>query len=287
MMSENDKEKKRPPLCLAIHDICTYAKSSLTVVIPVMEALGVEVCPLPAAVLSSQIDGFDDYYHMDLLDSTRKIAACLRNEQIRFDCIYSGFLSTPQLAYYIKGIRSLAKPDALIAVDPVLGDNGRLYSSFQPDMVEAVRLLIEDADLMKPNWTEGCLLTNTPYEENPSDSQVMKVLEKLHDIAPHADISMTGVSLSGSSKPRCDIACFDASDSSVWSYSHAREPESLPGSGDFFCSVMISSILSGMSFPDAVKEAGNQTRKCIGLTSKAGFERRHGICTSLWIRSGR
>lgn len=86
----------KPPICLAVHDICTYAKSSLTVVIPVMEALGVEVAPLPTAVLSSQIDGFSGYYHRDLALSADKIAACLDREGVKFDCLYSGFLSVSQ-----------------------------------------------------------------------------------------------------------------------------------------------------------------------------------------------
>ncbi|MDD2232529.1 MAG: bifunctional hydroxymethylpyrimidine kinase/phosphomethylpyrimidine kinase [Sphaerochaetaceae bacterium] len=276
---------KKPPLCLAVHDICTYAKSSLTVVIPVMEELGVEVCPLPAAVLSSQIDGFDDYYQHDLLESTRRIASCLKAEQLKFDCLYSGFLSTPQLAYSVKNLKSLARTDALIAVDPVLGDYGKLYSSFDDEMIEAVSLLVQDADVIKPNWTEGCLLSKTPYEETPDDSTVENVLCKLHELAPQADIAMTGVCFSDKRRELCNIACLSHDDGQLWVYSHPKEPESLPGSGDFFCSVMVSSILHGDSFKSAVETAGKETRRCIELTSKAGFERRHGICTSLWMKS--
>ena len=50
---------------LAIHDLSCYSKSSLTVVIPVLEALSVETAVLPTAILSTQTDGFDDLYIED------------------------------------------------------------------------------------------------------------------------------------------------------------------------------------------------------------------------------
>ena len=45
---------------LALHDLSCYSKSSITVVLPVMEALGVETAVIPTAILSTQTDGFDD-----------------------------------------------------------------------------------------------------------------------------------------------------------------------------------------------------------------------------------
>ena len=41
-----------PKKVAAMHDIAGFGRSSLTVVIPVMSALGHQTCPVPTAVLS-------------------------------------------------------------------------------------------------------------------------------------------------------------------------------------------------------------------------------------------
>lgn len=38
----------------AIHDLSGFGRASLTVVIPILAGMGVQTCPLPTAVLSSQ-----------------------------------------------------------------------------------------------------------------------------------------------------------------------------------------------------------------------------------------
>lgn len=285
MKTSAENNVSRVPTCLAVHDLCTYAKSSLSVVIPVMEALGVEVCPLPTAVLSTQLDGFEDVFHRNLDHCAREISACLRREDIRFDCLYTGFLSTPKTAGLARSLRSLLVPGALVAVDPVLGDYGRLYSGFGSPMVGAVRRNLEGADVIKPNWTEGCLLTGVPYVADPEEAEVTMVLENLRSICT-ADIAMTDVPLRGVPSDRVMIACLSRDGDFRW-LSHEREAHSLPGSGDFFCSVMVSAMLQGMPFFEAVEEAGRQTRLCIRLSLKAGYEHRHGISTALWTREKR
>ena len=41
----------------AIHDLSGFGRASLTVAIPVLATMGIQVCPLPTAVLSSQTGG--------------------------------------------------------------------------------------------------------------------------------------------------------------------------------------------------------------------------------------
>ncbi|HBM80406.1 MAG TPA: pyridoxamine kinase, partial [Clostridiaceae bacterium] len=38
----------------AVHDLSGFGKSSLTMIIPILSAMGIQVCPLPTAVLSTQ-----------------------------------------------------------------------------------------------------------------------------------------------------------------------------------------------------------------------------------------
>jgi pyridoxine kinase len=41
----------------AIHDLSGFGRASLTVAIPILATMGIQVCPLPTAVLSSQTGG--------------------------------------------------------------------------------------------------------------------------------------------------------------------------------------------------------------------------------------
>ena len=40
---------------LAIHDLCSFGRCSLTAVVPVISAMGFQVCPLPTTLSSNNI----------------------------------------------------------------------------------------------------------------------------------------------------------------------------------------------------------------------------------------
>ena len=103
--------RKLVPEVAAIHDLSGYGRSALTVCIPVLSAMGVQVCPLPTAVLSSQTDGFDHYAMLDLADFMPKIAKHWEQLEISFDAVYSGFLgSSGQISFVDEFIHRFKKP---------------------------------------------------------------------------------------------------------------------------------------------------------------------------------
>ena len=50
-------------------------------------------------------------------------------------------------------------------VDPALGDRGKLYPVFNTEYAIKMRELLAKA-VIKPNITEACFITETPYQEN-------------------------------------------------------------------------------------------------------------------------
>ncbi len=46
-------------------------------------------------------------------------------------------------------------------IDPVMGDNGRIYATYTEEMCNEMKKLIEYADIITPNVTECCRLTDT------------------------------------------------------------------------------------------------------------------------------
>ena len=45
----------------AIHDLSGFGRASLTAIIPTLSSMGVQVCPIPTAILSNHTGGFDHY----------------------------------------------------------------------------------------------------------------------------------------------------------------------------------------------------------------------------------
>ena len=48
-------------------------------------------------------------------------------------------------------------------VDPVMGDHGKLYTTYTPEMCAKMKQLVQYADLMTPNLTELVTLVDRPY----------------------------------------------------------------------------------------------------------------------------
>ena len=77
--------------------------------------------------------------------------------ELQFDCIYTGYLGgEAQVALAEKAFALW--PAAYKVVDPVMGDNGKAYSTVTPALVERIRSLCRAADLILPNYTEAQLL---------------------------------------------------------------------------------------------------------------------------------
>ena len=77
----------------AVHDLSGYGRVSLTVIIPILSSMGVQVCPLPTAILSthSQYEGVS---FVDLTDNMQPIIDHWKRLNLEFDAIYSGFLGS-------------------------------------------------------------------------------------------------------------------------------------------------------------------------------------------------
>ena len=165
---------------LTIQDISCVGQCSLTVALPILSAAGVETCILPSAVLSTHTAGFSGFTVRDLTEDIPAIAAHWRRENIAFDAIYTGYLgSTEQVAYVRDIFETLLKPGGLTIVDPAMADNGRLYPAFDGPYVEAMKSLAFGADIILPNITEACFLTDTEYRESYDEAYIAALLDRL------------------------------------------------------------------------------------------------------------
>lgn len=258
----------------AIHDLSGYGRCSLSVIIPVISAMGIQVCPVPTAVLSTHTGGFTD---MALEDLTEHISDCYEHYKklgLRFDAIYTGFMtSSEQVDSCLKFFDG--NPDALKVVDPVLGDNGKPYSTCTPELMRRMKELVEEADVITPNLTETCMLLGEECPPMMSVSQARSWLARLSD-KPRI-VVIKGVPLIDDEGQKLSNIGFDRESGSFWRIDWDHIPMHYPGTGDIFTSVLTASLLKGESLPIALNRATTFTEIAVKTTYSYGTEARQGV----------
>ncbi len=241
------------PRVAAIHDLSGFGRSSLTVIMPILSTMGVQVCPLPTAVLSTH-SAFPDFHFRDLTDDMKPIIDHWKNLELNFDAIYSGYMGSVRQIDHVRAfIRDFQQADQLIVVDPVLGDNGKLYSSFTHEMVGKMKELVRDANIITPNLTEAALLLDEPYSEKLTETELKDWALRLSAFGPHTVI-ITSAPVN-EKRGKTSVIAYNRTDNRYWKVVCDYLPASYPGTGDAFASVITGSLLQGDSLPIAIDRA--------------------------------
>lgn len=241
------------PRVAAIHDLSGFGRSSLTIVLPVLSAMGVQASPLPTALLSTQTSGFGDYFFLDLSDEMMKIADHWRKLNINFDAVYSGFLgSSRQVEIVSDFIDDFGPGGQFVVVDPVMGDDGKTYGPYGSDIIKAMKKLIKKADIITPNFTEACLLLDTEYRMSIEVPPLKEWMRKLSDMGP-GKVVITSVPVND--KSRSFVFAYDRAFDTFWKVSCSYIPAAYPGTGDILTSVLTGALLQGDSLPIALDRA--------------------------------
>lgn len=263
----------------AIHDLSGYGRSSLTSIIPILSTMKVQVCPVPTAVLSSHTGGFEGYSFLDLTDYMEQHIAHWKKLNIDFDCIYSGFLGSPkQMKIVADFIDFFGHKNNLTVIDPVLGDNGKLYGTMNNEMVEEMKKLISKADIITPNFTEVTFLLNKSYKKEIGESEIKEWLIELANMGPKIVIA-TSVPDENSHKAdrKTNVIAYDKENDAFWKVSCKYIPASYPGTGDAYTSVVIGSLLQGDSLPIAIERGVQFITQCILASYGFKYPNREGV----------
>lgn len=263
------------PRVAAIHDMSGFGRCSLTVAIPILSAMGVQCCPLPTAFLSTHTGGFEGFTFLDMTDELPKVSAHWKSLGLDFQAIYSGFLgSERQIGMVADFIRDFRSPGALVVVDPVMGDHGRIYQTYTPAMCAGTVRLAEQADVITPNLTEAALLLGVPYESLPSDGDgCRKIVEKL-SLDGRRSVVLTGASVT---PEQTGAMCYDARTGRTEAVQTRRVPREFHGTGDVFASVLTGALVKGRSLTEAAWEAAEFVRACAERTVRERLPMREGV----------
>lgn len=258
---------------LAIHDLSCVGRCSLTVAVPILSACGIHTSALPTALLSTHTGEFTGYTCLDLTGEMRRILGHFATLPLRFDGVYSGFLgSYAQIELVGEVIKRYRIDGGLTLVDPVMADQGRLYATYTPEMAGGMGDLCRLADVIVPNLTEATILLDAPYDPDPDEAAVRRLLEGLARRYGCGQIIITGVKRDG----LFGAAGFSAADG-AFSYAGAEHLNQVfYGTGDVFASVLMGAMLCGRSTADATRLAVDFTHEAMLRTLENGLPLRYG-----------
>ena len=261
---------------VAIHDISCVGRCSLTVALPILSAAGFDTSVLPTAVLSTHTGGFNGFTYRDLTEDITPISKHWQNLNLKFDALYSGFLGSYEQIDLVSDLFATFKGEnSLVLVDPVMADNGVLYSIYSRDMVTGMARLCRGADVIVPNLTEAAFILGEEYVgENYDRAYIEGLLKKLSGLGPDR-VVLTGVSLE---PDKLGAATFDAVKNEITYSFKDRIPGYFHGTGDVFGSALLAALMNGFSLDKAAETAVAFTHRCIELTVAAGQEIRYGVC---------
>ena len=259
----------------AIHDISGVGKCSLTVVLPIISAAGIECSVMPTAVLSTHTGGFEGFTFRDLTDDMMGMAEHWKKEDIRFDAFYSGYLGSLGQIEIVRNIFEMFRtPETLIVVDPVMGDNGALYSMFTSDHVTGMAQLCGHAGVIVPNRTEAAFMLGREYADGPmTQGEVDGLLAALAGLGA-GQIVLTGVYFGDDD---LGAACYDAKTGKTDYVISGRIEGMYHGTGDVFGSFLTGALMRGRSLTEATRIAVDCTCAAIRLTAQDGTGPRMGV----------
>lgn len=263
-----------------INDMSGFGRCSLTAAIPVISAMGMECCPLPTAVLSNQT-GYGRFFCDDFTDKMVNFAEHWKGICPQFDGIFTGFVvNEKQVDFIADFIDAFSGADTVTLVDPVMGDDGKLYASYNTEMCEKLKGLVKKASVITPNLTELCILAGGNYGEIcalPAPELFGKIEQISRSLTGDKlkTVVTTGIPVTQSGENYIATAV-------LWqggfnTVTTKKIGGSFSGTGDLFASVTISSLLSGLNPLSAVIKATDFISKGIEETVTHSHNRNDGI----------
>ncbi len=256
---------------LALHDLACFGRSSLVPITSVLSVQGHQCVPLPTAVFSTHT-AINGWVCTDLTDIMPNMLSHFENLNLKFDAIYSGFLGSEKQIDCVLQSAKLKSNDGYFLVDPVMGDNGKVYKTYTSEMTSRMKELCHIADLITPNVTEAAILLEKSPDSKPKDKQEAESWSK--NLANNfcCDVVLTGLHFTEST---LTVACTKGNKTDF--IDHECVNAFFPGTGDIFASVLLGQILCDKSLSESAALAADFVKRCITYTASKNTDRMHGV----------
>lgn len=266
-MSHNNQKK-----IAVINDMSGFGRCSIAVELPIISALKVQCCPLPTSIFSNHT-GFDSFFFDDYTDKMEAYMEEWEKLGLKFNGICTGFLGSARQIHIVeKFLLKFKTKDNITIIDPVMGDYGKMYATYTQETCNEMKKLVQYADILTPNLTEGCILSGMEYHENWSKRELEKMAERLSQQGPQK-IVITGIQ---QGKYVANF-CFEKG-SEGYFIKTEKAGTSRSGTGDIFASIIAADAVNGVDFHTSVKKASSFVKKCILKSMEMDIPLTDGVC---------
>lgn len=249
-----------------VNDMPGVGKIALSAMLPILSEKGIDVSCLPTALVSNPLN-LGKFHILDTTDYMEKTVDIWDSLGFRFDCIATGFMVNPrQVRITQKLILNQGDTDPLVVVDPIMGDKGRLYNGMDKTNVEIMRKLCGYADILIPNFTESCFLTDCRFEDpSLTKEQANELLNQCRSLGAKS-VVITSAFVNGKN---CVIG-YDHRRKETFEIGFERIDVPFLGTGDIFSGVLIADTLSGSDLYSATAHAMQVVRDRIQASYAGG-----------------
>lgn len=266
-----------------INDLSSFGRCSLTAAIPVISALGIQACPLPTAILTAQT-GFGTYYCDDYTDKMDNFTREWTEMNEHFDGIYSGFLAGfEQIEKVNAFLDKFHTEHTMFLADPIMGDHGERFPIFSDAFLQSMRALTLRADVLTPNLTELCLLTETNYNEltahRTENDYFLRIAEICRTFSQKAHRPQT-IIVTGILRMQDGLDYITNLAVSGQTFCHIETPytgTSFSGTGDLFASTVCACLLKGLSLSETLQKAADFLQPAIEEATRLAIPRNYGV----------
>lgn len=254
-----------------LHDMCGVGKAALTNMLPILSILGIEACPIPTMLLSTHTGGYGvPVTAKTAPEYVKDCAEHYAQQQVEFDAIFVGYLGNEDMVDAIQYFVSRF-PGTPVLMDPIMGDHGKYYSNFDERYGRALRELLPYANIILPNITEACLLTESSMQQVYTGVDIKKICSKLRYLGAR-DIVITSVPTVRNNK---GIALFEKNCLTI--LDKEELPSEYHGTGDAFDGVLLANYMKDISLFDCINRAHQFVCACIIESSKYEYPEREGL----------
>ena len=246
---------------LLINDVVGYSHVGMVAMLPILTYLGHSTYNLPTSLVSNTLD-YGRFHVLDTTDYMRGVLPVWKELGFRFDAVCTGLMFSEEQARLVSAYcRELRQQGTTIYVDPIMGDGGRLYNGITLRQVELMREMASVADLVLPNYTEACYLTDTAYQPGGMTwDEAQRMLDQLVAIGTRSAL-ITSATVDGQhcvvgrrSEQPVNFAQ-QTDDGLYFRLDYDEIPGLFHGTGDIFSAVLIGHLLNGETLRHSTRTA--------------------------------
>lgn len=239
---------------LLINDIPGYGKVAIAAMTPILSSMGYSICNLPTALVSNTLN-YKKFQILDTTDYMKNTIQVWKELNFTFDCICTGFIASSEQVRIINNFIEdySSSNNVLIIVDPIMGDDGKLYHGVPLSRIDDMKKLMKNADIAIPNFTEATFMCDFyAGDDNIPEEDIIPLINKIRALGAKS-VVITSIDVKDTTH---HLVCgYDNQNDKYFFHEYEHIPIKFPGTGDIFSSILTGHVLNGNSLDISVKKA--------------------------------